>query len=304
MIELDSESQQNLSELAELIIAGKRLLFITGAGLSVSSGIRPYRSGANAIWSNYLVENGQRSSFRADPSAWWNEFWLRTHETPEFIYAKPNAGHIAIASMVKFAQANVITQNIDGLHLKSGISDEHLVECHGRLGRYKCINDDAKCPYAYEKCIYIDDINEFAQGMTSMDCDNLLITPPRCPHCKDPIMPQTLLFDENYNSHKYFKWEYVLKWVREAEVIIYVGTSFSVGITNEAHYAAKSTKAREFNFNLYPDSINGDKIPTIVGKSEKTLPMLQELIMNLRSTSICITPTKRPINLKALKALR
>lgn len=88
---------ENLWELAIRIAMGEDVVFITGAGLSVASGIAPYRNSANAIWSNFVVQWCTRERFMADPDQWWNEFWLRTHEKPEFIYARPNAGHEALA---------------------------------------------------------------------------------------------------------------------------------------------------------------------------------------------------------------
>ena len=89
-------NKQNILELAQLLASGAHVVFLTGAGLSVSSGITPYRYTSQAIWSNFVVEQGTRRTFKRDPEAWWNDFWLRTHEKQEFMKARPNAGHFAL----------------------------------------------------------------------------------------------------------------------------------------------------------------------------------------------------------------
>ena len=68
----------------------------------------------------------------------WNKFWLRTHEKPEFLDAKPNAGHFAIAQITQRCNARIVTQNIDRLHpITLNVRKERLIEVHGRLGLYK-----------------------------------------------------------------------------------------------------------------------------------------------------------------------
>lgn len=93
----------------------------------------------DAIWNNYLTDWGTRGKFLEDPLAWWNTFWLRTHEKPEFLHAKPNVGHHAIGHITQRCNTRIITQNIDGLHLLTLNNPNRLIEIHGRLGLYKCI---------------------------------------------------------------------------------------------------------------------------------------------------------------------
>lgn len=97
-----------MQRLVHDLVSGAKVVFVTGAGLSVASGIAPYRGTPNAIWSNFITEWGTREKFLEDPKAWWNEFWLRTHETPQFLTAKPNAGHVAIASLSKVCHVRVM----------------------------------------------------------------------------------------------------------------------------------------------------------------------------------------------------
>ena len=110
----------NVSELAARLKQARRVVFLCGAGLSVPSGIRAYRSGPNAIWSENVMEWGTVQKFRDDPALWWSEFWLKAHGDL-FRDFEPNAGHLALAkAMARHPADLVITQNIDGLHRRRG----------------------------------------------------------------------------------------------------------------------------------------------------------------------------------------
>lgn len=76
----EAQNKENIAQLAKILADGQFVVFVTGAGLSVSSGITPYRYSTAAIWSNFIVQNALRETFSKDPEAWWNNFWLRTHE--------------------------------------------------------------------------------------------------------------------------------------------------------------------------------------------------------------------------------
>jgi len=272
-----------LDQLATLICYGYRPLFITGAGLSVASGIAPYRGAKNAIWNEYVYDWATKAKFELDPKQWWNEFWLRTHERNSFLSANPNAGHKAIAWITQHSNSKVITQNIDALHLKSGITAEKLIEIHGRLGLYRCLNPD--CRYSHSESI--TEIQFDAVEGTSFEKDNLRIkTAPRCPSCNDYVMPQSLLFDEDYESHAFYRSERAGVWFEsQSDLYVFVGTSFSVGITMHALKIAKKFGKMVFNFNLYEEDGMHQKIPQhlahILGPAEKTLPLLVEKVSKL-----------------------
>ena len=140
-------SQRGLSSkrLAEHLVRGDSVVIITGAGLSVSSGVRPFR-GSSGLWQEVIWKTATRASFRKDPLEWYNGFWLphfgsgttgggggATNKTYE-----PNSGHAALQNLVDMFPdtCHIITQNVDGL--QKGV----VVEAHGRVGLYKCIPDD------------------------------------------------------------------------------------------------------------------------------------------------------------------
>ena len=141
-----------LTELAERIVKGDSVLLITGAGLSVASGVRPFRSQTATrttatptkngvvpcagLWNDVIWSTATREAFRKDPLAWYNEFWL-PHFNEEY---QPNVGHECIQKIqADFPNVEQITQNIDGLQPPSS----QMIEAHGRVGLYKCVPDDS-----------------------------------------------------------------------------------------------------------------------------------------------------------------
>src|SRR5688572_524104 len=91
----------------------KRVVYIAGAGLSVASGIRPYRGAPNAVWAEFVTDWGTVRKFREDPAAWWATFWLKSHGDIFKEAIEPNAGHRALSQLCASCEAVLITQNID-----------------------------------------------------------------------------------------------------------------------------------------------------------------------------------------------
>jgi len=272
------KNKKELENLANEMLNGKNILFVTGAGLSVPSGLSAYRNTKKAIWSHFITEWGTREKFKENPKEWWNKFWLLTHEKQEYLDALPNHGHIAISSIVDLCDGRVITQNIDQLHIKAKLPIPKLIEVHGRISLYKCITDG--CEYALDKTITDMDIDDYAINGTKMKDKNLEINPPPCPSCNQPILPQSLLFDEDYTSHNFYRWNEAMGWITKADVFIFVGTSFSVGVTEEIVYQAQNFGKKMYNFNLFKeDKIHGMK--HILGPSEITLPLLERQLISL-----------------------
>ncbi|EGC40402.1 hypothetical protein DICPUDRAFT_85737 [Dictyostelium purpureum] len=265
------KNKKEFESLAKEMLSGKKVLFITGAGLSISSGISPYRNSKNAIWGSFITTWGTRKKFIEDPQSFYNVFWLRTHEKQEYLDALPNPGHLSITNFVELCNANVITQNVDELHLKAKVPESKLIEIHGRISMYKCITKN--CTYEYDETITSIDINDYAiKG--SMKGGDLEINPPPCPSCSNPILPQSLLFDEDYNSHSFYRYHEAMDWIEEADIVVFIGTSFSVGITEEVVYQAQTNNKKMYNFNVFKETKVKNMRP-IIGPSEITLPLLE-----------------------------
>jgi NAD-dependent SIR2 family protein deacetylase len=258
----------DVAQVARLLARAKRVVFLTGAGLSVASGIAPYRKSKDAVWANFVTEWGTIRRFRDDPAAWWREFWIKAHGEP--LHDKhPNAGHDAITALLALLAAHghdavVITQNIDGLHRKAGVPEAQLVEIHGRHDRFIC--SDATCEGARVPVDAVD-LSGLPTGVV-----------PRCARCRAPLRPLVLLFDEMYDSHAAYRMREARRALNDAEAIVFVGTSFSVGITDYAVRAGGVGGAVLVNIN--PDAVEDHGFWNLCGNAEVVLP---DLLLHVRA---------------------
>lgn len=127
--------------IAQHIIAGKKIVVFTGAGISTESGIPDYRS-KGGIWETHRPI--YYDEFMASKEA-RIEYWRRKANLyPDLVKAQPNPAHQALVSLYKMnCLEAVITQNIDGLHQKAGLPDERVIELHGNSGRVRCMQCNA-----------------------------------------------------------------------------------------------------------------------------------------------------------------
>ena len=130
--------------LADLLRAAARAVVFTGAGISTESGIPDFRS-PGGVWDT--MKPIEFDSFLRSP-AMRREGWRRRFAMQDmFAGAKPNAGHNAVAELVKRGKVRwVITQNIDNLHQASGIPTEKIIELHGNTTYASCLD----CRRRYE----------------------------------------------------------------------------------------------------------------------------------------------------------
>lgn len=111
----------------------RRVVVMTGAGVSADSGIPTFR-GAGGLWRNFRSEElATPEAFRRDPTLVWEWYESRRAMVRE---AKPNAAHEAIA---RLPGAEVITQNVDGLHERAGTPSP--IELHGNIFRVRCLRE-------------------------------------------------------------------------------------------------------------------------------------------------------------------
>lgn len=249
-----------LEAVAGWLKNARRVVYLCGAGLSVPSGIRAYRSGSNAVWGEYVLEWGTRTKFLSDPAAWWKTFWLGAHGELLKTDLHPNAGHEALVRLVARGPNDlVITQNIDGLHRAAGHPESKLIEIHGRHDRFICASDSG--------CEGVDH-PEPSVDLSKLDSGVI----PLCRHCGAPMRPLVLLFDEYYDGHEQYQAHRARRALDDADVIVFVGTSFSVGITSSAVRSAQVSGARVVNVNLEPAPF--PKVTELHGGAEVLLPKL------------------------------
>ena len=133
-----------IDALVALARPARNIVAFTGAGISTESGIPDYR-GPGGVWEKNTPPT--IGDFLENPetrAAYWRERKERYHTLRDTL---PNAGHLALTRLQDAGLlSTVITQNIDGLHQKSGIQPERVIELHGTAHRVRCIDCGASWP--------------------------------------------------------------------------------------------------------------------------------------------------------------
>ncbi|OJJ19162.1 hypothetical protein BKI52_20330 [marine bacterium AO1-C] len=202
----------------------KKVVVLTGAGISAESGIPTFR-GSEGYWQagsiNYKPQEiGTLKMFKQSPKEVWKWFLFRKTVCDN---AQPNAGHVAVAEMEKMlgsARFTLATQNVDGLHLRAGNTLRNTLLIHGDLTHVRCSRPCRKEPMPFPK--------GFAPKTRETDISDEEWELLKCPHCGALTRPHVLWFDEYYNE-EYYKYNTALTRTVNADLLIIVGTS---GATN------------------------------------------------------------------------
>lgn len=230
----------------------KNIVVLTGAGISVASGLRPYR-GPGGLWEEIdAATNADQSILEKDPFVPWKLFGpLRK----QLLSTQPNAAHLALAKLESQLSTNqqflIITQNIDGLHQKAG--SKNVVELHGSISYTRCIN-----PSCSSKSYPDSDPHD----------DKL----PHCTVCQSPLRPDVVLFGEQIPPHA--EWT-AKRTLRDCDLFIAVGTSGTVSPASNYVRAAEYAGARTILVNLEPMTPPNPYFKEeYLGRAEEVLPRL------------------------------
>lgn len=199
----------------------RSLLVVTGAGVSAASGLPTFRgSNPDAVWGGQAEELGTLAYFERNPLNSWR--W-HTALLTSVLEARPNAAHLALAELERRWRGAflLVTQNIDCLHEWAG--SRALVKVHGTAARVRCTRRGC--------------LNGAPHGSLALDLPRIREcldhgALPRCELCRKPLRPHVLWFDERYDGHDEYQIERVDRFSSAAETYVFVGTSFSVGITD------------------------------------------------------------------------
>jgi NAD-dependent deacetylase len=164
------------ARVADLLRGSERAIALTGAGISVPSGIPDFRSPGTGLWENVdPMEVAHIDAFRRDPDRFWSFYSQRF---ASLVDKRPNEAHLALAELERRGLLHaVITQNIDRLHRMAGTG--RLIEVHGSIDWSVCMS----CGGRFELERVIELIA--AEGGA-----------PRCPSCRTPLKPDVVLFGE------------------------------------------------------------------------------------------------------------
>ena len=224
----------------------KRVVFVTGAGISQESGIPTFR-GKDGLWRNHdAMRLATIDAFYEDPGLVWEWYNERRHN---IFAAAPNQGHKAIAEFEKFADVAVLTQNIDGLHQKAGSSS--VLELHGSIVKIKCTG-----------CDFSDEI------MTDFE-EN----PPLC-KCGSILRPDVVWFGEPLPQDV---WQKAIIYASQCDLMIIAGTSLVVSPANTLPMYAKRNNATLGEINPEDTEMSSEMDLAIRDTSSNALPELVSL---------------------------
>ena len=196
----------------------KKIVFVTGAGISQESGIPTFR-GKDGLWRKYdAMRLATIDAFYDNPKLVWE--WYNERRA-NVLTAQPNLGHKAIAELEKYVNVAVLTQNIDGLHQKAGSTK--VLELHGNIIKIKC----SVCDYKEE---IISEISEI---------------PPLC-KCGNILRPDVVWFGESLPQDV---WQKAMILASQCDLMIIVGTSLVVSPANTLPIYAKENNATLIEIN-------------------------------------------------------
>jgi NAD+-dependent protein deacetylase sirtuin 1 len=204
---------QSIDGVIEVIRAAKKIIVITGAGISVSCGIPDFRSKGVGLYHTLDCSSIEIPSaellfdlefFRIDPNPFYR-FCKMLIPKPEIM---PSTSHCFISTLEKKKKLlRNYTQNIDGLERKVGISHSKLIECHGSMSKFKC----TRCP----KKVSLEDVAEDIQSSRVLYCK-----------CGSVLKPMITFFGEDVPSA--FNKAIGID-ASKCDLIIVIGTSLKVG---------------------------------------------------------------------------
>ena len=198
-------SDRRIARLAGLVRGARSVVALTGAGISVPSGIPDFRTPGTGLWANVdPIEVAHIDAWRADPARFWS-FYGRRFQALEG--KQPNRAHRALVELERAGRLHaVITQNIDRLHRRAGTRE--LVEVHGTIASSSCPACGARYP--------------LADVRTRLDADAAGV--PRC-DCAGPLKPDVVLFGELLPERALDR-AYAL--AAEADLLLCIGSSLEV----------------------------------------------------------------------------
>ena len=235
--------------VAQKLKGSKKIVFVTGAGISQESGIPTFR-GKDGYWRKYdPMKLASIDAFYDDPKLVWE--WYEDRRK-NILDVKPNEGHFAISQMEEFKDVVILTQNIDGLHQRSGSTN--VLELHGSIIRIKCT-----------VCDFPDNITENFESL-----------PPKC-KCGSMLRPDVVWFGEPLPQNI---WQSAIKEASICDVMIIVGTSLVVSPANTLPVYAKQNGAILIEVNPEKTVMSNDMTLSIQATSVGVLPKMLSIFKN------------------------
>jgi NAD-dependent protein deacetylase/lipoamidase len=256
---IEQASDEQIASAAEVVLVARYAIALTGAGMSVESGIPPFR-GPGGLWTKYGEPpmNGYQI-FIADPKKGWEDRIRRQNDElfAPLKVAKPNPGHYAFAELEQMGVLRfLITQNVDDLHRQAG--HKALAEIHGNWKLIRCL----ECNTRFEP----EEID-------------LAVLPPACPRCRGLLKSDTVSFGEPIPSDVLAR---CADHASRADLVILGGTSATVYPAAGFAIEVKERGGRLIEVNLYESEITRICDLSLRGGSASVLPRLVKVIAERR----------------------
>ncbi|MHA1136496.1 MAG: SIR2 family NAD-dependent protein deacylase [Candidatus Thorarchaeota archaeon] len=242
----------SIQKAKEMVAKARKISALTGAGISVDSGIPDFRS-EGGLWKRFdPLEHATLESFMRNPT----KFWTMGRELAEtIIKAKPNSAHLALAQLEEQGKlTGVITLNIDNLHQSAG--NKKVIELHGNYLSAHCIECNSEY---FGKKVH----ENVAQGEI----------PPKCEKCGGILKSEAILFGEPLPEGPMAK---AVELCRNTELMIVIGSSLTIYPAAFLPQLARNAGAKIILINL--EGTNKDGVADVVlqGRATDILPAITE----------------------------
>ena len=226
---------------------GKKVVVLTGAGISAESGIKTFRDN-DGLWENYRIEEvATPQAWQADPELVWKFYQARRRQMNE---VGPNPAHEALAKLEsELDDFTLITQNVDDLHERVG--SKNLIHMHGELAKLRC-----------ESCAFVEEM---------MEDEHLGENFLTCEPCEGRMRPHIVWFGEMP-----MQLAEIQEALLECDVFIAIGTSGHVYPANGFLHTARRLGAHTIGINLDPPENVVFFDEFFQGKAGEILPLLVE----------------------------
>ncbi|KPL08225.1 hypothetical protein AMJ86_01465 [bacterium SM23_57] len=239
------------THIIEVLETARTIVVLTGAGISAESGIPTFRQAQTGLWAKYNPEElATPKAFRSNPKLVWQWYrWRRERITQ----SEPNPGHKALVKFERNLTRNardfiLITQNVDGLHQRSG--SKNVIELHGNIMRTRCFDCNVENP---------DEISVFDEDL------------PRCKICDGLLRPDVVWFGESIPKEALEK---AWKAANRCDVFLSIGTSGIVQPAASLPLVALKAEAAVIEVNPNPTPLTSLATFSIQGPAGMILPEL------------------------------
>uniref|UniRef100_A0A8D8ME66 NAD-dependent protein deacylase n=1 Tax=Cacopsylla melanoneura TaxID=428564 RepID=A0A8D8ME66_9HEMI len=225
--------ESDITKLKQFIQNHKKILVVTGAGISTESGIPDYRSEGVGLYARSDKRPVQFQDFLQSKSV-RTRYWARNFfGWPRFSSFLPNQNHYTLKQLEDDGKLlYVITQNVDGLHYKAG--NKKVVEMHGTAFRVICLSCDYEIDrHKFQKTLEELNPNISIESQEMRPDGDVEISEetmasfhvPQCPHCNGNLKPHIVFFGDNIPRHRMDK---IDSLVEASDGVLVLGSSLTV----------------------------------------------------------------------------